>query len=408
VLGAFLTNVMVAGLTMVSAILLARLLGPEGRGELAAIQALPLILGNFATLGVHEAVIYFGGGDRRNVGSYAASATAFALLAALPLMAIAYLAMPLFLHAQSVTVVNGSRIYLAILLVNAITILSISTARALHDIRLWNRLRLVSTLLWVLVVIAFFVLGRVDPVGIGFAYVAFYLVAAILMALAVRSLWQPPVRVRPALWPKMVRYGLPLAAGGAPQVMNQRVDQLLMAGLLPREELGIYAVAVAWAALALLPANALAGVVFSKVAGIEDVPTKLRYVVRSTFAVVAITAFTALALGLPAPWVIPWVTTAEFGESAPVAAVLLVSLIFAGTTRVLQDGMKGLGVPSLVLYSEVTALACILAATPPLILRLGAIGAAWAVLAGRLASLGVAVVLARKAARRLLREARAD
>ena len=40
----------------------------------------------------------------------------------------------------------------------------------------------------------------------------------------------------------MLKYGLPLAAGQAPKFLNQRIDQLLIAGMLSAEALGLYAV----------------------------------------------------------------------------------------------------------------------------------------------------------------------
>ena len=77
----------------------ARLLGPHGRGELAAIQTTPSFFGSFAMIGMPEALVYFSAQKpaQQDViwgpqsGSPGGSA---------PFTAAAYLAMPLLLHAQ--------------------------------------------------------------------------------------------------------------------------------------------------------------------------------------------------------------------------------------------------------------------------------------------------------------------
>lgn len=52
-------NVTLAALGMVSGILAARLLGPHGRGQLAAIQTWPSSIATLAMLGMPEAVVYY-------------------------------------------------------------------------------------------------------------------------------------------------------------------------------------------------------------------------------------------------------------------------------------------------------------------------------------------------------------
>jgi len=60
--GAALTaaaNLAIAVLSIVTGVVSARLLGPHGRGELAAIQTTPGFLASLAMLGMPEALTYF-------------------------------------------------------------------------------------------------------------------------------------------------------------------------------------------------------------------------------------------------------------------------------------------------------------------------------------------------------------
>jgi O-antigen/teichoic acid export membrane protein len=67
-------NLVLAVLGMMSGVLAARLLGPHGRGELAAIQTWPGVIGTLAMLGMPEAIVYYSARDERGAGRYLGSA----------------------------------------------------------------------------------------------------------------------------------------------------------------------------------------------------------------------------------------------------------------------------------------------------------------------------------------------
>ena len=249
----FLTNASITGLTVLSGVMLARLLGPEGRGQLAAIQALPIIIAGIGQLGLNEAVIFFGGKDRERVGRWAVSAAALICLTGIPIVAVSAALLPFVLNEYSPQVVLAAQIFLGLLFVNVIDGIAITTARALHRISLWNTLRVFPRVLWVLMVAFFFFRGVASPERIAVSYLLGYLVLAPLMVVAVRRYLRGHWRPIPSLWPRMLKYGLPVAAGVAPRLLNDRVDQLIVATMLPPRELGLYAVAVSWAALGALP-----------------------------------------------------------------------------------------------------------------------------------------------------------
>ena len=54
-----LTNLMLGALGIMTGIIAARWLGPNGRGELAAIQMWPSVVASVAMIGLPEALVYF-------------------------------------------------------------------------------------------------------------------------------------------------------------------------------------------------------------------------------------------------------------------------------------------------------------------------------------------------------------
>src|SRR5262245_26041470 len=142
------TNVVLGGLTVGSGILVARLLGPEGRGELAAIQLWPLFIVSLGTLGLSEAVVYLSARDPQKIGRYAASATTVAFLSSLPFVAIGYVAMPGLLAAHSGDVISAARWYLLIGPITALIDIPIHALRSAKDFVSWNAVRIVPTIGW--------------------------------------------------------------------------------------------------------------------------------------------------------------------------------------------------------------------------------------------------------------------
>jgi O-antigen/teichoic acid export membrane protein len=61
ILTTLLARIIILGLTLLSSILLARMLGPEGRGLFALVLLLPELVNNFALLGFHEANTIYAG-----------------------------------------------------------------------------------------------------------------------------------------------------------------------------------------------------------------------------------------------------------------------------------------------------------------------------------------------------------
>src|SRR6267154_1339189 len=77
------TNVALAGLGVVTGILSARILGPSGEGEFAAIQTWPILLGTLATLGLDFSVVYYIAREPEDGRSLTSTATIMGFISSL-------------------------------------------------------------------------------------------------------------------------------------------------------------------------------------------------------------------------------------------------------------------------------------------------------------------------------------
>jgi O-antigen/teichoic acid export membrane protein len=398
VLQSFLTNIGLTGLNVISGVLLARMLGPVGRGELAAIQALPLIVTALGQLGLNEAVIYFGGRDRERVGRYSISACLLTFITGVPIVLGCALLTPRVLSEHSPEVILASQLFLGMLFLNALDGVAIASARALHRIALWNVLRTLPRVMWVVMVVAYFVVGNAAPGRIALTYLVLHALLIPFLIWAVRDLIRPHWKPVPALWPQMLKYGLPVAAGVAPRMLNERLDQLVVAAMLPPAELGLYAVAVAWTGLAQLPAMTITAVALSKITGMRELDAQLSFIRKAVLAVAVTATLASLALALATPWVIPFVFGEEFVGATSLAYILLVAVVVRGIAWMIQVGAQGIGKPMVGMISQWVGLGMLVPMAAVLIPQFGASGAAWSLVAASGATLVCASILGGRAA----------
>ncbi|HKM55935.1 MAG TPA: hypothetical protein VJY33_21190, partial [Isosphaeraceae bacterium] len=87
-------NVVMAIIGLASGLLAAKLLGPQGRGELAAIQSWPMLFAALALLGMPEAVVYYSSRYPGRAADYLGTARVIALIAGVVFLATGWLLMP--------------------------------------------------------------------------------------------------------------------------------------------------------------------------------------------------------------------------------------------------------------------------------------------------------------------------
>jgi enterobacterial common antigen flippase len=392
----FVTNVAITVVTGISGLLLARLLvEPAKRGELAAIQALPMIVAALGQLGLNEAVVYFGGREPSRAGRLALSAGALILVAGVPIVLLSAWVTSWYLHGQAPNVVLASQLFLGVVFLNAIDGIAVNTARALHRITAWNLLRTAPPALWAVVIAVFYVLGLANPEAITFAFLLAYVPVSLGMVFFVRRQLQGAWPPDPALWPRLLRYGLPVATGAAPRLLNQRLDQLFVIGMLTTHDAGLYSIAVSWTNLVAMPGMALSTVAFSKIAGMPEAVQQWRFIRKATWSVAWLTGGTALLLGITTPLAMH-LYGKGYVEATPVCWVLLLVGFVRNVAWMQQTAMQGVGRPGAVLVSQWIGFAVLLPAMLLLVPHHGVFGAAWALAAAAIATWIVVAWLLRR------------
>ena len=240
--GTFLATAAVYATAALTGPLAARLLGPEGRGTLAAIQLWPGVLAMVAMLGLSDAIVYFGAREPGRAAQWLFTAQFIALGAACVVVCIGYPIVSVALRNYDPSVVWAAHLYLLLIPVQVLIGIPSQLARAVGRFGLWNILRIVPGLAWLAILVLSFQGRSTSPETLALAFLGFLGVEAFVITLVcVRvfstTQWFDPASSQeaPPVWyPLRLRRGSSVLESTAGPNANCRVPAADAAGIVRR------------------------------------------------------------------------------------------------------------------------------------------------------------------------------
>jgi len=372
--GAYLLSLRVGTLVVsaASGIMVARVLGPEGKGVVHMVILLPQFVASLGSFGLRASSTYFCGRGRSTRSVLRIVYGMAALLGG------TYLAIGLLgLEPLRATILQGIEtrwIILGLCLIPvylfwffADSVLHGTFRFGRHTAYQFLSLGLRIGLLLVLLLI----LDRGVP-GAVFAYAA---AAAIPALLTVVSAWTgAKPGGEPVTRGEMLRYGLQVHWGNLAQRANLSLDSFLINPFVGPAGVGLYSVAVMLAQLSWLAPGAMSEVLFPRVAaGKHDDTAQLSaFLGRTALLLATVPALGLALLGRP---LIGLVYGAEYLPATTALWALLPGVIALSLGMVLSQYLAGIGRPVYNSIGSVIALAVNLAALFTLVPRYGIVGA---------------------------------
>jgi O-antigen/teichoic acid export membrane protein len=254
------TSVGAAALGLVNVLVMARALGPAGRGDVAFLTTMAFLTAQLASFGVDQANVNFAGRDQRLGPSLATNSLLMAgVLGALAAGAVALLV--LIVPAAGGDVSSGQRwLVLGALPALIFNIFAVQLVAARYRFVVMNAAYLLPPVLNATINGALALTGVLSVTLAVLVWVGGQLLATALvvgyMVRRVHGFGRPDG----ALARRMLGFGVRAHGGRVMLLGNYRLDQWILGGISGSTELGLYSVAVAWSeGLFFLP-NALASV----------------------------------------------------------------------------------------------------------------------------------------------------
>jgi len=392
-----LAQVLSLFLTMATAAIIARVLGPSGKGLISLATLVPAMLALFLSAGISVANVYFVGSGRLPIDRIARASTAFALAASAAgggLVAAGALtgAFAAILPGVPLALVLVAQIMLPFQLLVLAWGTILQGQERIPLVNAGNLLRSVLLLAFTAAILVWPAQGHLTAV------------VATVVSTAAQAAWlgtilrRDGVPLQPRWDPEALRallgFGLRGHVGSVLQFFNYRLDLFLVNHYLAAAAAGIYTISTRLAEILWHLPNAVGFVIFPRAA--SRAPEEMRrFTPRICAVTMALTLVGAGGLALLAGPAIRILFGAGFeGAYRPMLA-LLPGVVLLGGGKVLTNEISGRGFPHYNSWNSGISLVVTIVLCVALIPRHGILGAALASSAAYAVSFVVAVIFYR-------------
>lgn len=378
-LSTFATRILLTGVGALTGIIIARALGPTGRGQYVVVVTVSSIAVALGHLSVEQAHVYLWAELRERRRALIANAGLLAAIvggavAVVAAVAVALLGpdlVPLFSTTALVIALAAVPFSLMVMWNNGLLLLAGKLGR-------YNAGMLLGALTQCALLIGLTLTGHIST----FAVVAVWGATMGLPLLVSLRTLRP--RFRDASLPlavRTIRTGLRYHAGLAAFFLLLRLDVLLLNGLVSPEQVGLYSVAVTMAELVWLFTDSVANAVVARQADSELADAARVTAASVRFSIVGAVVLT-LGIGVTSPLLLPFLYGAQFAGAVVPLAVLLPGVVCLAVSRPVGSYLLRLNRPLLTAGSAAAAGMLNVGLVLLLVPVLGIVGASIAASAG--------------------------
>jgi O-antigen/teichoic acid export membrane protein len=379
------TNAIQSLIGLGGAAIVARSLGPSGRGGINTILLWSQLATWLATLGMGRSQVYFLGAWRNEAGKRDAlfpNLLAQAVLSGLGMAALAF-ALARFL----VPSLRGGSWLLLLIPLQLLSDLIGNYLLGTRFYQTYNAKKLIESTLYTVVLAA---LAYAHHLTIAMALAASASAAALSTVYSIIRLragselhWGP---ARWSTFTESFRFGWRAHAADMPRMALTFMPQLVVTPLLGLRAFGLYSAALSLAGLVSLGSSAFAAMCFAECSGLEG-DRKRGAIQRNLLLAVCGCCAAGAVLAAAAPMAIRALYGPAFDESIPLARMLTLWAVVSGIGSVLQHALYSCGKPLKAAGGSITGLLVTCAALVILLPHFGMFGVASASILGSLCEL---------------------
>ncbi|MCA9239963.1 MAG: oligosaccharide flippase family protein [Planctomycetales bacterium] len=337
--GTFAASLGIQVLTIASGVLVARMLQPEGRGVLAAVQLWPNLIAAIGLLGINYSLALRAAKSKDGLPSLAKMGVGFGLATSTVAIAVLWFVGPALLPDSLEDGTRLTRYVLLMLPASMVCSYLQAVDQGAGRLHSFNLVRSLFPVVYLVAVVVFWVLDLQEVV---------WIVTALIFANVVTALyrvhltgWQclaPPYWI--SGWTEVAKEGSPFLATSVVQLVRDNFARLVLLYILLPADLGLYVVAITSSALHGTLGKSITTIVLprSSALSLEDAARDSAKIFR-VMAIVNIAVSVLMALVLPV--LIPLFFGRAFLGAVVPALVLLGAQYFGNLGAILDEGLRG-------------------------------------------------------------------
>jgi O-antigen/teichoic acid export membrane protein len=372
----FIASGAIQALNVIAGVLLARGLGPHGRGELAAILLWTMLVGSVGQLGLPEALTYETASNREKARSAVGTAVAAWLVLSVALVTVGGVVLTLTLGGYDTATRTSGYLLLSVIPLYLATNLCVGVLQGLRAYGAFNVIRTLVPAATAVCLVGVELVHGLTVRTAALSYVATYLTTAIVGVALLRRTRVWDLGFDRSLLRRLLAYGMRSQSTFMTSTLIERLDQLLISLVLGATSLGLYAIAVTLTSATTLAASTVAVVAFPHMAALPSGPQRASSARRFVLLAVAASALITIPMLAVTPQLLDLFFGAAFAGIATVCRVLLLAGVFLAFTQLLVALLRGLGRPLDAGAAGVIGLAVTVVLLAVLLPTLGLMGAA--------------------------------
>jgi enterobacterial common antigen flippase len=260
------TQVIVIAINVLTGVLTARTLGPDGRGAFAAISTWPQLLATLGTAGLNSAVIFRMRKTPENAGAVATAALLLSSSMSLLAIGVGVLLMPIWMVRYPHSIITFSQLCLVGVLVNSTQMIVKQTFAGIGRFGQFNLSQLLPQLFYLFATLTLIALGAMATRTAVVALLGGAALALLVTLVPFFRLVRPKLRGAMTELKPVASYSARAMLMDAVFAVATYADRIVLIPMLPTRELGLYAVAFSFSRVIQLSQPAIGSVVFSHMA----------------------------------------------------------------------------------------------------------------------------------------------
>jgi O-antigen/teichoic acid export membrane protein len=346
-----------AASAMVGGILVARVLGPDGRGALSVLTALGAMAVLLASLGLHTSGIYFIGRFADERDSVISNNTITAVVGGI-VTAVGVLALSVAFHDQ---LLNGISLGLLVVFLpwipfNYFNEFGCRIALGLGSVMLMNLPILIGSIGLVAGTAAVLAIFGDHLVPLLILRVGIEAAGAIALFIGLRRLGRFPFRPSLKLFRRQLNYGLRNYTSSLLWMFLLQSDILLCNHFLGKSETGVYSVAVSAGLPVTVLAAAIGTLTFQRVSADDNPENRAANTNRVLRVLFPLVVLGSAVIAGAAPWVVPFIYGSDFSGAVSALIIILPGLVALTLETVVMNFLAGEGSPSIIYKAPFAAL----------------------------------------------------
>ena len=346
-----LTMIGILAINVLTGMITARTLGPDGRGEQAALILWPEFMANIITLGIPSSMIYNLRRYPEERNKVFSAAVILCTFLGVSSATVGIIFIPQWLSQYPPQTILTAQLFMPIVPIFLLAQLFAFALEASSQFAISNigkYMMPVGTLMMLMGLVAS---NNMNPYTAAMAYILPGIVVFTTRASYLRQIFKFQWSGLLDVYRKLINYGIRSYGVEIVKTLSGRLSQIVIVGLLSTTNMGIYVVALNLSRMMNVFQSSFTTVLFPTVAG-RPKKEVVALTSRSVRVSLVLTCIAGTIVSLFAPFVLNALYGERFLAAITVFRILLVEIIISGTVLVFLQAFMALGKPGFVTFLQ--------------------------------------------------------